>query len=87
MKFNNKVTKPNPNYDTQLQAKEEAMKLINEIDKYIDYATDVADYEAIKLKVQNYTPAERINYTLSESHQAELQSLFDKLQELATTLK
>ncbi|MGQ7385679.1 hypothetical protein ACTGVI_11505 [Streptococcus suis] len=87
MKFNNAVSKPNPNYDAQLQSKEEAMNLINEIDKYINYATDTADYEAIKVKVQNYNPAERINYTLSESDQAKLQSLFDRLQELATTLK
>ncbi|WP_105113137.1 hypothetical protein [Streptococcus suis] len=87
MKFNNVVTKVNPNYDTQLQAKEEAMKLINEIDKYIDYATDVADYEAIKVKVYNYKPSEHVNSQLSSDTQAELLSLFDRLQELATTLK
>ncbi|HEM5311371.1 TPA: hypothetical protein U1383_002147 [Streptococcus suis] len=87
MKFNNVVTKVNPNYDTQLQSKEEAIKLINEIDKYIDYATDVADYEAIKVKVYNYKPSEHVNSQLSPDTQAELLSLFDRLQELATTLK
>ena len=87
MQFNKTVRKPNINYDTQVANKEEAIKLINEIDRYLDYVDDVSEYDQIKKYVQTFEPAEYKDVPLSEEMQRSLEQMFDTLKELANTLK
>lgn len=87
MQFNKTVRQPNTNYDTEVANKEEAIKIINEIDKYLDYVDDVSEYDQIKKYVQTYEPTEYNEMQLTEESQRVLQSKFDRLKELADTLK
>lgn len=87
MQFNKTVRKPNTNYDTEIANKEEAIKIINEIDKYLDYVDDVSEYDQIKKYVQTYEPTEYNEIKLTEESKRILQSKFDRLKELANTLK
>ena len=87
MQFNKTVRKRNTNYDAQVANKEEAIKLINEIDKYLDYVDDVSEYDQIKKYVQTYEPTEYNEIKLTEESKRILQSKFDRLKELANTLK
>lgn len=87
MQFNKTVRKHNTNYDTEVANKEEAIELINEIDKYLDYVDDVSEYDQIKKYVQTYEPTEYNETKLTEESKRLLQSKFDRLKELANTLK
>lgn len=87
MQFNKTTRRQNVNYDTQLANKEQAMKLINEIDRYLDYVDDVSEYDQIKKYVQAYEPKEFQEVRLSEEMQRSLQQMFDTLKELRNTLK
>lgn len=87
MQFNKTVRKPNTNYNTQVANKEQAIKLINEIDRYLDYVDDVSEYDQIKKYVQTYEPTEYNENKLTEESKRLLQSKFDRLKELADTLK
>ena len=87
MQFNKTVRQPNTNYNTQVANKEQAIKLINEIDRYLDYVDDVSEYDQIKKYVQTFEPAEYNEMQLTEESQRVLQSKFDRLKELADTLK
>lgn len=87
MQFNKTVRQPNTNYNTQVANKEQAIKIINEIDRYLDYVDDVSEYDQIKKYVQTYEPAEYNEMRIDEEGQRVLQSKFDRLKELASTLK
>lgn len=87
MQFNKVVKQLNPNYNTQLANKEEAIKLITEIDKFLDYVDDVSEYDQIRNQVQKFEPTEYQNMVLNEETQSSLQQMFNRLEELAMTLK
>lgn len=87
MQFNKTVRQPNTNYNTQVANKEQAIKLINEIDRYLDYVDDVSEYDEIKKYVQTYEPTEYNEMRIDEEGQRVLRSKFDRLKELADTLK
>ena len=87
MQFNKTVRKPNINYDTQVANKEQAIKLINQIDKYLDYVDDASEYDQIKKYVQTYEPKEFQHVGLTEEMQRSLEQMFDTLKELRNTLK
>lgn len=56
----------NLDFDKQVAAKEEALKLIAEIDKYLDFADDTAEYERVKRQVLDFEPSEYLDVTPSE---------------------
>lgn len=88
MRFNRKFEKRNDAYDTQVANKEEALKLIEEIDKYLDYVDDgLSEYEEIKKHVKAFAPAEVNKFELTAEGQRMLERKFDELQELAKSLK
>lgn len=88
MRFNKKFEKKNDAYDTQVANKEEALKLIEEIDKYLDYVDDgLSEYEEIKKQVKAFVPVETNKFELTEEGQRMLERKFDELQELAKSLK
>lgn len=87
MQFNKVVKQLNPNYNTQLANKEEALRLISEIDKFLDYVDDVSEYDQIRNQVQKFEPTEYQNMVLNEETQRSLQQAFNRLEELAMTLK
>ncbi len=87
MQFNKVVKQLNPNYNIQINHKEEALRLISEIDKYLDYVDDASEYDQIKRKVQDFEPIEYQNMVLNEETQRSLQQAFNRLEELAMTLK
>ena len=87
MQFNKPVKQLNTNYNTQVANKEEALRLISEIDKYLDYVDDVSEYDQIKRQVQSFEPIEYQNMVLNDDMQRRLQQAFNRLEELADTLK
>lgn len=87
MQFNRAVRQINPNYNKQITNKEEALKLISEIDKFLDYVDDVSEYDQIKRQVQRFEPTEYQNMVLNDDVQRSLQQMFNRLEELADTLK
>ena len=56
----------NLDFDKKVAAKEEALKLIAEIDKYLDFADDTAEYEHVKRQVLDFEPSEYLDVTPSE---------------------
>jgi hypothetical protein len=87
MQFNKPVKQLNTNYNTQVANKEEALRLISEIDKFLDYVDDTSEYDQIKLNVQRFEPIEYQNMVLNDQTQQSLQQMFNRLEELANTLK
>ena len=87
MQFNRAVKEPNKNYNIQVANKEEALRLISEIDKFLDYVDDASEYDQIKQKVQRFEPTEYQNMVLNDNTQRSLQQMFNRLEELADTLK
>lgn len=87
MQFNRAVKEPNKNYHVQVANKEEALRLISEIDKFLDYVDDTSEYDQIKRKVQDFEPIEYQNMVLNDQTQQSLQQMFNRLEELANTLK
>lgn len=87
MQFNKPVRQINPNYNKQINNKEEALRLISEIDKYLDYVDDASEYDQIKRKVQDFEPIEYQNMVLNDQTQQSLQQAFNRLEELAESLK
>ena len=87
MQFNRAVKEPNKNYNTQIANKEEALRLISEIDKYLDYVDDASEYDQIKKQVQSFEPTEFSEFKLTDESQRRLQQMFNRLEELANTLK
>ena len=88
MRFNKDNGNMNPNYETQVAAKEECLKLIEVIDENLDYVTDgLPEYEEIKEHVQKFVPVQRFEDKLSEDEQRVLERKFEELKELAKSLK
>ena len=87
MQFNKVVKQLNPNYNIQINHKEEALRLITEIDKFLDYVDDTSEYDQIKRKVQDFEPIEYQNMVLNDDMQQRLQQAFNRLEELAESLK
>lgn len=87
MKFNRLEKQVNRNYNQQVQNREEALKLIAEIDKYLAYADDTTEYEQIKKHVQTFVPKKYNEVTLRDDVQQALYHKFNKLHELAESLK
>lgn len=87
MLFNKIVTRPNQRFDEQIASKQEALKIIAQIDQYLEFVDDVSEYEDVKRRVQNFTPSETINVHLPESTQTELVREFNRLLEIAEQLK
>ena len=56
----------NLDFDKKVTAKEEALKLIAEIDKYLDFADDTAEYERVKRQVLDFESSEYLDVTPSE---------------------
>lgn len=88
MRFDRKFEKRNDAYDTQVANKEEALKLIEEIDKYLDYVTDgLSEYDEIKKHVKSFVPVEIHTFELTDDEKRTLEREFDELEELAKSLK
>lgn len=87
MQFNRAVKELNKNYHVQVANKEEALRLISEIDKYLDYVDDTSEYDQIRNQVQRFEPIEYQNMVLTDDMQQSLQQAFNRLEELANTLK
>lgn len=87
MLFNKTVTQPNPQFDEQVASKQEALNLIAHIDQFLAFVDDVSEYEAVKMRVRDFTPSETINARLSEDVQADLSREFNRLLEIAEQLK
>ena len=87
MQFNRAVKELNKNYHVQVANKEEALRLIAEIDKFLDYVDDTSEYDQIKQNVQRFEPIEYQNMVLNDQTQQSLQQMFNRLEELANTLK
>ena len=87
MRFNKTVRKQNVNFDKQVANKEEALKVISEIDQYLDYVDDPSEYEQIKKQVQTFEPAEYEDIRLSDESQQILEAKLNHLYELAESLK
>lgn len=87
MLFNKVVTQPNPQFDEQVAAKQEALNLIAHIDQFLAFVDDVSEYETVKTRVNAFTPSETINVRLSEDVQADLSREFNRLLEIAEQLK
>lgn len=83
MHFNRKYQ--NPNFDKQVVAKEEGLKIIAEIERNIEYADDTTEYEQIKKHVQTFEPTENVG--LPDEAQRALETKFEQLRELAESLK
>lgn len=83
MHFNRKHQ--NPNFDKQVAAKEEGLKIIAEIERNIEYADDTTEYEQIKKHVQTFEPTENVG--LPDEAQRALETKFEQLRELAEILK
>lgn len=83
MHFNRKYQ--NPNFDKQVAAKEEGLKIIAEIERNIEYADDTTEYEQIKKHVQTFEPTENVG--LPDEAQRVLEAKFEQLRELAEILK
>ena len=56
----------NLDFDKQVAAKEEALKIIDEIDRYLEYADDTVEYERVKKQVLDFEPSEYLDVTPSE---------------------
>lgn len=87
MKFNKTVRRQNANFDKQVAAKEECLKVISEIDQYLDYVDDPSEYEQVKKQVQTFEPAEYEDIRLSDESQQILEAKLNHLYELAESLK
>lgn len=88
MRFNKDNGYLNPNFETQVAAKEECLKAIEFIDENLDYVTDgLPEYEEIKEHVQKFVPVQRFEDKLSEDEQRVLERKFEELKELAKSLK
>ena len=88
MRFNKDNGNVNPNYDTQVANRNEALKLIEVIDENLDYVDDgLSEYEKIKEHVETFVPVERFEDKLSPEEQLVLERKFDELKELAESLK
>lgn len=87
MRFNRTVKRQNANFDKQVANKEEALKVISEIDQYLDYVDDPSEYEQIKKQVQTFEPAEYEDIRLSDESQQILEAKLNHLYELAESLK
>ncbi len=83
MHFNRKHQ--NRNFDKQVVAKEEGLKIIAEIERNIEYADDTTEYEQIKKRVQTFEPTENVG--LPDEAQRALETKFEQLRELAEILK
>lgn len=57
------MRRKNLDFDKQVAAKEEALKIIEYIDKYIEYADDTAEYERIKKHILDFGPCEYLDET------------------------
>lgn len=60
------MRRKNLDFDKQVAAKEEALKIIDYIDKYLEYADDTAEYERIKKYILDFEPCEYLDETKSE---------------------
>lgn len=87
MLFNKTVTRPNQRFDEQIASKQEALKIIAQIDQHLEFVDDVSEYEDVKRRVQNFTPSETINVRLPEHVQTDLVREFNRLLEIAEQLK
>ena len=88
MRFNKDNGNMNPNYEAEVEARSEALKLIEVIDENLDYVTDgLPEYEEIKEHVQKFVPVQRFEDKLSEDEQRVLERKFEELKELAKSLK
>ena len=87
MLFNKIATRPNQRFDEQIASKQEALKIIAQIDQYLEFVDDVSEYENVKRRVQDFTPSETINVRLPEDVQANLVREFNRLLEIAEQLK
>lgn len=88
MKFNKDNGNMNPNYETQVEARNEALKLIEEIDKNLDYVTDdLSEYQKIREHVKTFVPVERFEDKLPDEVQRKLEANYDRLVELVESLK
>lgn len=87
MLFNKIITQPNQQFDEQVASKQEALKLIAHIDKFLEFVDDRSEYENVKANVLNFIPSETINVRLPEDAQAELSREFNRLLEIAEQLK
>lgn len=87
MLFNKIATRSNQHFAEQSEAKQEALKLIDYIDQYLEFVDDPSEYENVKTRVRNFTPSETINVQLSEETQTELSREFNRLLEIAEQLK
>lgn len=88
MRFNKDNGHLNPNFETQVAAKEECLKAIEFIDKNLDYVTEgLSEYQKIKEHVETFVPVERFEDKLSLEEQRILETKFDELKELAQSLK
>lgn len=88
MKFNKDNGNMNPNYETQVEARNEALKLIEEIDKNLDYVTDdLSEYKKIREHVKTFVPVERFEDKLPDEVQRKLEANYDRLVELVESLK
>ena len=81
------VKRQNTAYNTQVANKEEALKLISEIDEYLDFIDDPSEYERVKKHVQTFEPVEYRTVTLTNEAERMLEAKFDELQALAESLK
>ena len=88
MRFDKDNGYENPNYEAELAIKKESSELIAVIDKNLKYASDdLSEYYIIKERFEAFEPKERIEDKLSPEERRMLESKFDRLYELAKSLK
>ena len=61
------MRRKNLDFDKQVAAKEEALKIIDYIDRYLEYADDTAEYERIKKQILDFEPREYLDETQLEN--------------------
>ena len=66
------MRRKNLDFDKQVAAKEEALKIIDHIDKYLDFVDDTAEYERIKKQILDCEPREYLDETQSEKIKNEM---------------
>lgn len=66
------MRRKNLDFDKQVADKEEALKIIDYIDRYLDLADDTAEYERIKKQILDFEPCEYLDETQSEKVKNEM---------------
>lgn len=66
------MRRKNLDFDKQVAAKEEALKIIDYIDKYLEYADDTAEYERIKKQILDFEPCEYLDEKNGVNHSKSL---------------